>query len=49
MEIAVKDGQAKPGPGNATSFNWWIFTCGNKNMLGVALKKAETSGKYAIM
>jgi hypothetical protein len=26
METAAKGGQAKPESGNATSFNWWIFT-----------------------
>ncbi len=26
MEITDKVGQAKPEPGNATSFNWWLFT-----------------------
>jgi hypothetical protein len=26
MEIPAKGGQAKPEYGNATSFNWWVFT-----------------------
>jgi hypothetical protein len=26
METTAKGGQAKPEPGNATSFNWWFFT-----------------------
>jgi len=26
MEISVVGGQAKPETGNATSFNWWLFT-----------------------
>jgi hypothetical protein len=26
MEISAKGGQAKPEYGNATSFNWWLFT-----------------------
>jgi hypothetical protein len=28
MEITDKVGQAKPEAGNATSFNWWLFTGG---------------------
>ena len=27
MEITAVGGQAKPEPNNATSFNWWLFTC----------------------
>jgi hypothetical protein len=26
MKTAAKGGQAKPEQGNATSFNWWLFT-----------------------
>jgi hypothetical protein len=33
METAAKGGQAKPESGNATSFNWWIFTINVKKWL----------------
>jgi hypothetical protein len=26
METTDEVGQAKPEPGNANSFNWWLFT-----------------------
>jgi len=26
MATTDKVGQAKPEPGNATGFNWWLFT-----------------------
>jgi len=26
MEISAVGGQAKPETGNATSFNWWLFS-----------------------
>jgi hypothetical protein len=33
METAAKGGQAKPESGNATSFNWWIFTVFESNRI----------------
>jgi hypothetical protein len=41
METTDEVGQAKPEPGNATSFNWWLFTynttLGRQNSLLIVL------------